>query len=121
MAYNSSRHEYEKKVYDRIPFRVSKGNADYIRAAANDRGESLNVFIEKAVLSRLGLTEWPSTSTASKGYTAYPLPACIICGNPLPEGKMRYCSDECKREGHRRSAVESLRRKRLSQSQPSED
>lgn len=25
-------------------------------------------------------------------------PSCIVCGNPLPDKRKRYCSDQCKRE-----------------------
>lgn len=112
---------YRKRAYDLIRTEVPKGSIALIRSAADATGMSVNAFVNSALLSRLGLTEWPDAPAPARNFDYNPLRSCIICGNPLPEGKMRYCSDECKREGHRRSAVESLRRKRLSQSQPSED
>ena len=113
--------KYRKSAYDLIRTEVPKGSIALIRSAADASGMSVNAFVNSALLSRLGLTEWPDAPTPVQNFDYKPVCSCIICGNPLPEGKMRYCSDECKREGHRRSAVESLRRKRLSQSQSPED
>ena len=97
------------------------GTSDLLKQRANERNQTVSALINSALLSRLGLTEWPDAPTPTRNFDYKPVRSCIICGNPLPEGKMRYCSDECKREGHRRSAVESLNRKRLSQSQSPED
>lgn len=97
------------------------GTSELLKQCAKERNQTVSALINSALLSRLGLTEWPDAPTPTRNFDYNPLRSCIICGKPLPEGKMRYCSDECKREGHRRSAVESLRRKRLSQSQPPED
>lgn len=97
------------------------GTSNLLKQCANERNQTVSELINSALLSRLGLTEWPDSFKTDRNFDYKPVRFCVICSNPLPEGKMRYCSDECKREGHRRSAVESLRRKRLSQSQPSED
>ena len=97
------------------------GTSGLLKQHAREQNQTVSALINSALLARLGLTEWPDAPTPVQNFDYKPVRSCVICGNPLPEGKMRYCSDECKREGHRRSAVESLRRKRLSQSQPSED
>ena len=113
--------KYRKSAYDLIRTEVPKGSIALIRSAADASGMSVNAFVNSALLSRLGLTEWPGSPKTDRNFDYKPVRSCIICGTPLPEGKMRYCSDKCKREGHRRSVAESLRRKRLSQSQPPED
>ena len=38
---------------------------------------------------------------------------CIICENPLPPKKGKYCSPACYKKGQRRTAREYQRRKRL--------
>lgn len=101
--------------------RFPLGTLDLLKQHAREQNQTVSALINSALLARLGLSEWPDHTTVVQKYDHNPAPACIICGDPLPEGKMRYCSDECKREGHRRSVVESLRRKRLSQSHPSEN
>lgn len=95
---------------------ISQSMRIAIEASLRKSNKSLGAFISDSVLDYLCLHEWPD-----KCHRRASVSSCVICGAPLPEGNARYCSDECKREGHRRSAVESLRRKRLSQSQPPED
>ena len=41
--------KYMKNNYDEIKVRVTKGNKDIIKAHAENRGESLNGFINKAI------------------------------------------------------------------------
>ena len=96
------------------------GTSDLLKQCANERNQTVSALINSALLSRLGLTEWPDVPTPTQNFDYNPAPACVICGNPLPEGKMRYCSSECKREVSRRASAEA-RLKRLSQSQPPED
>ena len=57
------KHRYNKKVYDQVLIFVPKGEKDTIKAAAQEVGESVNMYIQKSVLARRGLNEWPSKST----------------------------------------------------------
>ena len=45
--------------YDRIQIIVPKGQKATIQAAAVVEDESINGFVNKAVLARMGLNEWP--------------------------------------------------------------
>lgn len=110
MSNNPAVNKWMANNYDIIRAYVPDSSIDIIQSAANASGESINSYIVGSVFSYLGL---PIPASNAR-FDPTPASACVICGNPLPEGKARYCSDECKREGHRRSAVESLRRKRAS-------
>lgn len=103
-----------------ITFRFPEGASELLRQIARERGQTVSALIDSALLSRLGLTEWPDVPTPTQNFDYNPAPACVICGAPLPEGKMRYCSPECRREASRRASAKA-RRKRLSQSHPPED
>ena len=94
------------------------GTSDLLKQCANERNQTVSALINSALLSRLGLTEWPDAPTPTRNFDYNPLRSCIICGKPLPEGKMRYCSDECRREAHRRAAADSFRRKQATNKQP---
>lgn len=37
--------KYDKKTYDRVVFKVHKGNKDVIKAKAESEGKSLNAYI----------------------------------------------------------------------------
>ena len=50
---------YNAKAYDEIKLRVPKGQKATIEAAADAVGESVNMYTQKALLARMGLTEWP--------------------------------------------------------------
>ena len=41
--------EYNAKAYDRLAVQVKKGRREEIRSHAQARGESLNVFINRAI------------------------------------------------------------------------
>ena len=41
--------KYNAKSYDEIKVRVSKGNKDIIKAHAENNGESLNGFVNRAI------------------------------------------------------------------------
>ena len=41
--------KYNAKSYDEIKVRVSKGNKDIIKAHAENRGESINGFVNRAI------------------------------------------------------------------------
>lgn len=49
--------------YDRIQIIVPKGHKATIQVAADKEQESINGFVNKAVLARLGLDEWPADKT----------------------------------------------------------
>lgn len=95
-----------------ISFAIPRANADVIRASARERGMTSASLIRASLAKSLNLSD---------GTTDCVSHSCVICGSPLPVGKTCYCSDECKREGHRRAAAESLRRKRAVQSKVPED
>ena len=44
---------YELKKYDKVLLRMDKGKKDMIQAYANDKGESLNGYIMKAIAERM--------------------------------------------------------------------
>ncbi len=41
--------KYEAKKYDKTLVRLEKGHLDYVKAHAEQRGESLNGFINRAI------------------------------------------------------------------------
>lgn len=51
--------KYIKGNYDRLNITVPKGRKAAIEAAASSAGESVNQYTQKALLARMGLTEWP--------------------------------------------------------------
>lgn len=53
------KNRYAAKAYDRITLIVPKGQKEAIAAAAQEVGESVNMYAQKAILARMGLTEWP--------------------------------------------------------------
>ena len=59
------KNRYNSKAYDRILFVIPKGQKATIEAAAAASSESVNMFIQKAVLDRLGLHEWPKKEMES--------------------------------------------------------
>ena len=53
------KHRYNKKAYDNVGFFVPKGHKDTIRQEAEREKDSINGYVNKAVLARMGLEEWP--------------------------------------------------------------
>ena len=53
------KNRYNAKAYDRIGVMVPKGQKATVEAAASATGESVNMFIQKAILARIGMQEWP--------------------------------------------------------------
>ena len=51
---------YNAKAYDELKIRIPKGQKATIQAAADREGESINSFVNKAVLARIGQGEWPN-------------------------------------------------------------
>ena len=50
---------YDDKAYDKYLVRIPKGQKSTVQAAAEQKGESINGYTNKALLARMGLTEWP--------------------------------------------------------------
>lgn len=53
------KNRYNAKVYDQLPIRIPKGHKSTIESAAAAAGESVNGFVQRAILDRLGLEDWP--------------------------------------------------------------
>ena len=51
--------KYMKNNYDNLRIVIPKGQKATIEAAAKAAGESINQYTQKALLMRMGLTEWP--------------------------------------------------------------
>ena len=50
---------YNEKAYDRLAITIPKGQKATVQAAAEQEGESINSYTNKALLARMGLTAWP--------------------------------------------------------------
>ena len=50
---------YNSKAYDDVRLRMVKGRKEIVQADADRAGESLNEYINKAILFRMGLDRWP--------------------------------------------------------------
>lgn len=50
---------YNEKAYDRLAITIPKGQKATVEAAAKEAGESINQYTQKALLARMGLSEWP--------------------------------------------------------------
>ena len=55
----SANNRYNAKAYDRINIAIPKGQKATVQAAADEAGESINQYTNKAILARMGRTEWP--------------------------------------------------------------
>ena len=53
------KNRYNAKAYDRINIVVPKGQKETIEAAAKAAGESVNGYVNRAVLLRMGMEDWP--------------------------------------------------------------
>lgn len=49
--------EYNKQNYDKVQFRVPKGQKDRIKAAADKAGMSLSAFINEAIEAAIALQD----------------------------------------------------------------
>lgn len=54
--------KYIKSAYDRVEIKVPKGQKATIEAAAANASESVNQYVQRAILTRMGLNEWPKKS-----------------------------------------------------------
>lgn len=52
------KNRYNNKAYDRITIVIPKGRKADLKAIAERAGESVNSYVIKAVLSRMGVTDW---------------------------------------------------------------
>ena len=50
---------YNERAYDRLAITIPKGQRAAVQAAAEKDGESINGFVGKALLARMGLEAWP--------------------------------------------------------------
>lgn len=57
-----SKRKYNEKAYDRLAITVPKGQKVNIEQAANECGESVNLYVQRAILARMGRAEWPPTN-----------------------------------------------------------
>lgn len=55
---NKVKDRYNSKAYDDIRIRVPKGCKRVLEAAASEAGESINAYVNAAILARLGLEAW---------------------------------------------------------------
>ena len=51
--------KYNASNYDNLRIVIPKGQKATVEAAAKEAGESINLYTQKALLSRIGLSEWP--------------------------------------------------------------
>lgn len=55
------KNRYAAKAYDRISLLVPKGHKATVATAAAAVGESVNLYTQRALLTRMGLKDWPET------------------------------------------------------------
>ena len=60
------KNRYNAKAYDQLPIRIPKGQKATVEAHAREVGESVNLYTQKALLSRMGLTDWPDIEQETK-------------------------------------------------------
>ena len=48
-----------KERYDRVQLVLPAGQKATVEAAAKEAGESVNLYTQKALLARMGLSTWP--------------------------------------------------------------
>ena len=61
-----AKNKYNAKAYDRIALQVKKGRKDIIKAHAENRGESLNGFINKAIDEKMELDKKETQTAAAE-------------------------------------------------------
>lgn len=55
---SAAKNRYNNKAYDRVTMVIPKGRKADLQAVAERAGESANSYVIKAVLSRMGITDW---------------------------------------------------------------
>ena len=58
--------KYMKNNYDNLRIVIPKGQKATVEAAAKAAGESINQYTQKALLARMGLTEWPQLDNSAE-------------------------------------------------------
>lgn len=58
-AATRAKNKYNAANYDNLRIVVPKGQKVTVEAAAKEAGESINLYTQKALLARMGLSEWP--------------------------------------------------------------
>ena len=58
--------KYNLKAYDRIELKVSKGKKEKIRLFAEQHGESLNAFVNRAISEAMGEVQRKETAPVAK-------------------------------------------------------
>ena len=61
------KNRYNAKVYDQLPIRIPKGHKANVASAAATAGESVNGYVQRAILNRLGLEDWPAIQAPPAG------------------------------------------------------
>lgn len=56
--------KYNLKAYDRIELKVSKGKKEKIRLFAEQNGESLNAFVNRAIAEAMGEVQRKKTAAS---------------------------------------------------------
>ena len=51
--------KYMKANYDELKLRIPKGQKATVQARAEQEGESVNGYVNRAILDRMGLEDWP--------------------------------------------------------------
>ena len=54
--------KWDAQNLDRMSYTVPKGQKATIQAYADNAGESVNLYTQRALLARMGLETWPSVS-----------------------------------------------------------
>lgn len=58
-ASTRAKNKYNAENYDSLRIVIPKGQKATVQAAAEQEGESINSYTNKALLARMGLTAWP--------------------------------------------------------------
>lgn len=60
----ASNQRWDAANLDRLSFTLPKGQKATLQAAAQQAGESVNQYIQRALLARMGLEAWPDSPAA---------------------------------------------------------
>ena len=62
----AAQNRYIAKAYDRVNLTLPKGRKEEVKAHAEQRGESLNGFIQRAIDETMQRDDTPASGTAEK-------------------------------------------------------
>lgn len=65
-ASTKAKNKYAAKAYDSLRIIVPKGHKATIQDAAKKEGDSINGYVNKAVLTRMGLEDWPKNDDSDE-------------------------------------------------------